>query len=372
MRQGGVFMKRLSPRRLEKVLEFLQATYRAQDLDEFASLVPSAITRVIEADLSTYSEVNPVRKRVGWHHEPVCTPLLKFRRIFERFMHDDPLVNWYANGADGRAVKISDLMTQRQFHALPIYNEFYRRLALEHQIAFLLDTVKPLLVGVTLNRSTTDFNEDDRLTLNVLRPHLIQAYRNASAITESQRQITLMMQGIEDVGRAIILVSREGAILRTTTKSRRWLACYFGWPGRGSARCLPETLDRWLRQELRRRSAVDAVAPPAEPFFIEHDAGGVIVRALVQDDRVLLLLDHHPPATAHAPRSLRALQSLGLSPRESEVLAWVAQGKTNPEIGTILGLSGRTIQTHLDHIYRKLDVQTRTAAVAKAMEARCP
>jgi DNA-binding CsgD family transcriptional regulator len=353
-------MKRLSPRRLEKMLEFLQATYQAQDLDEFASTVPSAITRVIEADLSTYSEVNPVRKRVGWHHEPGHTPLLKFRRVFEQFMHDDPLVNWYANGADGRAVKISDLMTRRQFHALPIYNEFYRRLTLEHQIAFLLDTIKPLLVGVTLNRGSTDFNEEDRRTLNALRPHLIQAYRNASAMSQSRCQLTLMTQGIEDLGHAIILLSREGVILRATARARQWLASYFGWPGRGSSHCLPEILGCWLRHALEKRSAADAVAHPIQPFSIGNGEGALVVRAMIRNDQVLLLLDERS----------RALPSIGLSPRESEVLAWVAQGKTNPEIGTILGLSVRTIQTHLDHIYRKLDVETRTAAVAKAMETR--
>jgi DNA-binding CsgD family transcriptional regulator len=363
-------MTRLSPRRLEKVLEFLRATYQAQDLDEFASTVPSAITRVIEADLSTYSEVNPVRKRVGWHHQPGRTPLLKFRRIFEQFMHDDPLINWYANGADGRAVKISDLLTRRQFHALPIYNEFYRRLTLEHQIAFLLDTVKPLLVGVTLNRSSTDFNEEDRRTLNVLRPHLIQAYRNASAMSQSRCQITLMTQGIEESGHAIILLSRDEAILRATTKARQWLASYFGWPRRGSTRCLPERLGRWLRHEMGKRSARDAVAHPAVPFSIEHGEGALVVRAMVRNDQVLLLLDERPRPTGHDRVFLPALRSLGLSSREREVLSWVAQGKTNPEIGTILALSVRTVQTHLDHIYRKLDVQTRTAAVAKAMEAR--
>ena len=48
-------MKRLSARRLEKVIEFLQQTYRAQDLDEFANTVPSAPIRLIDADISTTS-----------------------------------------------------------------------------------------------------------------------------------------------------------------------------------------------------------------------------------------------------------------------------------------------------------------------------
>jgi DNA-binding CsgD family transcriptional regulator len=49
------------------------------------------------------------------------------------------------------------------------------------------------------------------------------------------------------------------------------------------------------------------------------------------------------------------------------VLSWVIRGKTNPEIGTILGTSSRTVSKHLERIYEKLDVPTRTAAVTKAL-----
>lgn len=52
-----------------------------------------------------------------------------------------------------------------------------------------------------------------------------------------------------------------------------------------------------------------------------------------------------------------------LTPREAEVLCWLAQGKRNGEIGHLLGVSPRTVQKHLEHIYEKLGVQTRTAAV---------
>lgn len=52
---------------------------------------------------------------------------------------------------------------------------------------------------------------------------------------------------------------------------------------------------------------------------------------------------------------------LRLTPREAEVLCWVTQGKRHDEIGRILGMSPRTVQEHLAHIYHKLGVQTRMA-----------
>jgi DNA-binding CsgD family transcriptional regulator len=58
-----------------------------------------------------------------------------------------------------------------------------------------------------------------------------------------------------------------------------------------------------------------------------------------------------------------------LTEREVEVLRWVACGKTNRDIGDILGLSPRTVNKHLEHVYIKLGVETRTAATSVALSA---
>lgn len=55
-----------------------------------------------------------------------------------------------------------------------------------------------------------------------------------------------------------------------------------------------------------------------------------------------------------------------LTPRQREVLDWVAAGKTNRDVATILGASPRTVEKHLERAYEKLGVETRTAAVARA------
>lgn len=66
--------------------------------------------------------------------------------------------------------------------------------------------------------------------------------------------------------------------------------------------------------------------------------------------------------------SAAPLEGLGLSPREAEVLLWVAQGKTNPEIATILGISEETVKKHMKQVLATLGVETRTAASLRAME----
>jgi len=56
-----------------------------------------------------------------------------------------------------------------------------------------------------------------------------------------------------------------------------------------------------------------------------------------------------------------------LTQREAEVLHWVTLGKTNKDIGDILGTSPRTVNKHLEHVFEKLGVETRTAAANLAM-----
>jgi DNA-binding CsgD family transcriptional regulator len=66
--------------------------------------------------------------------------------------------------------------------------------------------------------------------------------------------------------------------------------------------------------------------------------------------------------------TISARRRFGLTPREEQILFWVAGGKTNAEIGKILGISSATVGKHLEHIYPKLGVENRTAAASFANE----
>lgn len=78
--------------------------------------------------------------------------------------------------------------------------------------------------------------------------------------------------------------------------------------------------------------------------------------------------DQHQRDLRAAFTSPEPLLALGLTPRESEVLFWVAQGKANAEIALILEASAGTIRKHLEHIFEKLGVENRGAATLVAME----
>jgi DNA-binding CsgD family transcriptional regulator len=84
-------------------------------------------------------------------------------------------------------------------------------------------------------------------------------------------------------------------------------------------------------------------------------------RDYTERDRVVLALLQ--PAIQRAYATMRQRRLLAsLSTREAEVLSWVAEAKTNKEIALILGISPRTVQKHLESIFSKIGVETRTAA----------
>ncbi len=62
----------------------------------------------------------------------------------------------------------------------------------------------------------------------------------------------------------------------------------------------------------------------------------------------------------------------GLTLREGEVMRWLSCGKTDAEIAALLGISPRTVQKHLEHVYVKLGVETRTAAVMRTLAISGP
>ncbi len=99
-------------------------------------------------------------------------------------------------------------------------------------------------------------------------------------------------------------------------------------------------------------------------------ATGFNVRRLAEtgrDDLISYILSERgdPPGPA-------ALMKLGITTREAEVLYWMAQGKSNPDIATILGASVRTVHKHVEHIFQKLGVETRNAATLTAIEVLRP
>jgi len=84
-------------------------------------------------------------------------------------------------------------------------------------------------------------------------------------------------------------------------------------------------------------------------------------------ERERLLLDLVGPQISRLYSRVKGLGAL--TAREAEILRWLAAGKSDAQIGAILGTSPRTVQKHLQHLYEKLGVENRTAAAARLLRA---
>ena len=351
-------MVRLRPRDLRAALDFLRDIYALRDLKAFAAQIISNLPKVVASEHTSYNEVDPTAGRYRGVSEPALEARLQ--EAFTRHISEHPLIAHYARTADGRTLKISDFLSTRRFHDLGLYSDFFRHVHVEHQIAFVLPAPPPLVIGIALNRSRPDFSERDRCVLNLLRPHLVQAYRNAEAVTRLQEEASLFSVAVEELGRAIVCLNTDGRARAMTSQARQWLLRYFQHDSPRATR-LPNALEQWIKQQDCLLSRRDDVPPPREPLIIAKDTRRLIIRLVASSERKLLLLEEQ--GMPDPPR----LEALGLTRREAEVLAWVTQGKTNAEIAIILGTRRRTVSKQLEHIYQKLGVETRTAAATLAI-----
>lgn len=287
--------------------------------------------------------------------------------VFVRHMSEHPLIAYYQRTGNGRTVKISDFLYRRQLLRLGLYNELYKPLGVETQIAFAVSVASPQdIIGIALTRGLCDFSERDRLLLDLLRPHAIQTYRNAATATRVQHELARLNHMLEESAQGAIVLDQSGVVRVMTEQAWWWLREYFAEGSRQGDRGLPEALREWIAAQ-RSQLVSDGDAPPARmPLVIEQDGKRLVARLLpgrVEDEWLVLLEEQRTAFSA------QALESLGLTRREAEVLFWVAQGKTNPEVAIILGITPRTVHKHLERIYQKLGVETRTAATLQVLEA---
>jgi DNA-binding CsgD family transcriptional regulator len=126
---------------------------------------------------------------------------------------------------------------------------------------------------------------------------------------------------------------------------------------------LPEPLRVRLRRDLEKPDRPPEVRLP---FSIADHRGELEVRIFCDPDAETCELRFFERLMGNGVGALRS--ALGLSRRETEVLRWLVEGKTNQEIAGILGVSLSTVKTHVSRILRRLDVETRAAAVSRAME----
>lgn len=117
------------------------------------------------------------------------------------------------------------------------------------------------------------------------------------------------------------------------------------------------------RQDVRAGMSAGADDYLVKPVDREELLDAVRIRLAREDMRRRTGGGFKPDFSSPAP-----LEGLGLSAREAEVLLWMAQGKSDADIGLVLGISAATAKKHAAHVYQKLGVENRHAAAIRALE----
>lgn len=193
-----------------------------------------------------------------------------------------------------------------------------------------------------------------REVLARLAAHLQQA--------RAQRQAR---NALDAFGHASFVVrERDGRLVWQTPLARRLLALHFGV----DETMAPTEIAVWVaREALGRRSGAAAqtltVAKGARRLtFALHEMPADSFDDAADGEWLVVMRESDDAAIVEA-----ITLAFRLTAREAEVLYWVVKGKTNRDIGEILGTSPRTVTKHLEHVFEKLGVETRTAAAALAI-----
>jgi len=148
---------------------------------------------------------------------------------------------------------------------------------------------------------------------------------------------------------ALLVVTPRGRVQFATPRARLWLRDLV--PSASTPERLPESVSRWLA------SGISGGHP--SKFILNAPGAQVRLQVLCREgNSVCLLLERSSQILS------RDFPPSPLTERQVEVLSWVAQGKTNAEIGEILSLKPGTIGKYLERIFPKLGVENRTAAAS--------
>ena len=334
-------MAALSRSDAERLLRFVADAESIGGDEPFTPELLIGLGRLIEADFVRYHEMDHVhRRRLMFVLRPGDDDEEEEEEghaitdeDWER-MNEHPVCRrWREDGCFG-ALRLSDEITPREFRRTRYYVESFAPWGVEHELKVRLPSPPWHAKTFAFHRiGGRDFTTRDRLALELLTPHfsrLSYTARTRRLLGKALAELDCMD---EQGTRGVIFFGPAGEVEFMSPPVHRLLRVFFPAARAGE---LPAVLADWLEsglsQSLLRRRGNR--------------------RLVVQREGESLLFEEQ-------------IKEVQLTARERDVLAWVARGKTNAEIAELLWLAPSTVRKHLENVYAKLGVRTRTAAVAR-------
>jgi DNA-binding CsgD family transcriptional regulator len=326
----------------ERLLRFVAEAESFGGDHPFAGEFLTQLGRLVPADWVGYADCwgctdnDPTRHFQRPGDEGVFSGHLDWPAVKPVLDEESPVVQRVFNQGCLDAIKLSDFLSRRELHRKRMYHFILKPPGFEDSLYVRLrisSSRRPKLF--LFDRGGRDFSARDSAVLDLLNPYLVQVHR----ASESRRRLRAALAAHESTRAAVVLLEDDERVSFASTTARELLDRYFG----GMMVPLPDLLASWLRE--RRRGTT------GEPLRVAAGDRSLVVD--VADDALLL------EEQLLLPR---------LTAREREILDLVAKGRTNAEISERLWVSPGTVKKHLDNIYAKLGVHTRSAAAAVVRE----
>jgi DNA-binding CsgD family transcriptional regulator len=353
-------MTSLNLNEIQKLNDSIQQIYSLNDYESFGVQAVSIMHRLVPSDIPSFHTVDIANCYISDTFLPNFsgfTPEMKAARY--RSFGEHPIIQQAPKTLFG-AHKISDFITSKELHSLEgVYQQYLKPLGIEdHMTVGILPNKltgekppKKAFIGLALYRAQRSFTETDRLLLNLLCPHFFQAHNNIQQYQQLQYPLNHL---------SLLVIDTAGVIRSATNQTTTWLTTYFTTIPYTTQ--IPDTLWSWVKQQITNLNKNPTKT--CLPLRILQNDRQLIIRLINQQqkDQYLLILEEKTSTL------LDSLTNLGLSPRETEVLYWVMQGKDNNSIASQIGISSSTTRKHLESIYHKLGVKSRTEAIAQTLQ----
>ena len=298
---------------LDRLLELVPcefATYQARDL----------ATAVVSSYVPSSAEAQTAATDVPW--------TLSEQDVAE--MSHWPTIVWRRHTGRSTGVATWSGLVTRRRRVLYEINEPYQRARgiVDHACLSLLPS-DVQRIWLTFQSTGRDFTERDRRLIELLEPHFVARVRAARLRGRFDALTTALEVGDEAPA---VLVAPKGEIEFASPAARALLETYFG------------VTDERLPEPLR-----ESGNGASRQFTAAQNGTRLCVDAVGRDGAFVL----------------REEPNVSLTRRERDVVRCIAAGKTTAETARLLWVSEATVSKHLEHVYRKLGVTSRTAALAK-------
>ena len=354
---------------LMRAHQFLLDVHSAGDATILRRLIPDGIARLIGCDRASFNEMDIAAGRKEIVPTPIPSWWPRFGQVYREHLLDHPLWNPKWVPQLNRVLDIGDARFSASWQKSALFQEYFVPLGVKHQISALVAHRSSSFIGIAANRSRRPFSDGDRKLLELVAPHITQAWKNASLLARAKSDSASMFSAGEPTSLsteagAIAVDAERGTMRALSRGAANLLRDCFGQECDSGGR-LPDDLRQWLSAQRGRLTDAGCIGDSmSEDLVIRRPNRSLVARVVrVEAHESVIALETRANESLPTPVTPRAV-----TPREREILGWLREGKRNQEIAVILGISVRTVGKHIEHILQKLGVETRTAAVRMAFE----